>query len=237
MIICCIQPSYIPWKGYFHQIEKADVFVFLDTVQYDRRGWRNRNQLKTAQGPKWLTIPVNAHGSHDGLKIKDVKVASKHWAEKHLQTIQVNYRKAPCFETEFPWIETMLLEAQRLDGISDIDCLITEAISRILGVKTRFVRASQLDCDTTDPNQRLLHIVQALEGTTYLSGPSAQNYLDVDLFKAHGINVAWMTYDYPEYDQLYPPFTHQVSILDLILTHGTKATPQWIWSSVESGKC
>lgn len=228
--ICILQPSYIPWKGYFHQIQQSDVFVFFDTVQYDRRGWRNRNKIKTPRGPAWLTIPVHARGSHDGLLIKDVQVRDSGWAQAHLTRLRQQYQSAPCFSVEFPWIEEMLLDlSERYAEIGKIAAESTRTIAERLGLGTRFVYASDLDVGSADPSERLLKMVQALEGGVYLSGPSAQNYLDTGLFDAAGVDVTWMTYDYPEYPQLYPPFTHEVSILDLIFMVGCDQAGRYIW--------
>jgi len=231
MRVCILQPSYIPWKGFFDQIRKSDVFVFFDTVQYDKRGWRNRNKIKTPHGVNWLTIPVHAKGSHAGLLIKDVEVQDRSWAEAHLQTLRHSYRKAPCFDAEFPWIETMLLDAARNHThISKIDAEITETIARYLGITaTRFVFASDLPVDVDDPSRRLMEIVRHLGGDVYLSGPSAKSYLDTAMFESAGITVEWMSYNYPETPQLYPPFTHEVSILDLILNVGSTEAGSYIW--------
>src|SRR6202140_4033555 len=94
-----LQPSYIPWRGYFHQIQKADVFVFYDDVQYDKHGWRNRNQIKTAQGKQWLTVPVHSGGATHGVKIRDVKIDwSKPWSQHHMRALTSAYNKAPFFK-------------------------------------------------------------------------------------------------------------------------------------------
>lgn len=231
MRIAVVQPSYIPWKGYFHLIQQADSFVFLDTVQYDKQGWRNRNQIKTPNGPAWLTIPVNAHGTYAGLTIRDVKVHAKGWSNRHLQKLRLYYRKAPCFQEEFKWIEPFLREADdRFNKISDIDCFLTKVIAEHIGIReTAFLKASDLPVKSSNPSERLVKIVQALGGTRYLSGPSAKAYLDTECFKAAGIAVEWMHYDYPEYPQLYPPFTHNVSILDLLFMTGSAHCAEHIW--------
>ena len=62
MRIAIVQSNYIPWKGYFDLIRSVDEFVLFDDAQYTRRDWRNRNRIKTAQGPLWLTIPVQTRG-------------------------------------------------------------------------------------------------------------------------------------------------------------------------------
>ncbi len=225
MKVCILQPSYVPWKGYFHQILKSDYFVFLDTVQYDKRGWRNRNKIKTAQGLEWLTIPVHAKGSHQGLKIQEVAIQGRDWVARHLQKMKLAYRQAPHFATEYPWVEeTLLTLADTTEQISVFTSRLTESLARHVGItETRFLYASDLMIETSNPSERLLHIVKALEGKTYLSGPSAQQYLDTEAFEAADIHLEWMTYNYPEYPQLYPPFVHEVSILDLLFMVGHQA--------------
>lgn len=224
MRVCILQPSYIPWKGFFHQIALSDVFVFLDTVQYDKRGWRNRNQIKIPTGLTWLTIPVHAHGTHQGLLIKDVEVQGPDWAKKHCAQIIQSYKKAPFFSKEFPLLEALLLEkAEKESKISRITTEITKNLANGIGIhKTQFLYASELPFDTVslEPSQRLLSIVQYLNGTSYLSGPSAKDYLNVSLFHDSDVQVEWMQYNYEETPQLYPPFTHYVSLVDTILTLG-----------------
>ncbi len=232
MRICILQPSYIPWKGYFHQIQKADVFVFLDTVQYDKRGWRNRNQIKTPAGLRWLTIQVNAKGTHEGLKIQDVTVTSSNWLEGHLTALRQNYKGAPCFNQEFSAIASLLREAEGgSTRIARMTGELTMALASHIGITdTRFLYASELGIDSDDPTERLLRITQSLEGSVYLSGPSAKDYMNIALFHEAGIRIEWMSYGhYPEYPQLYPPFTHFVSILDMILTVGSKRVSELIW--------
>jgi hypothetical protein len=231
MKICILQPSYIPWKGFFHQIARSDVFVFFDTVQYDKRGWRNRNRIKTPQGLSWLTIPVQAKGTHNGLLIQDVCVQDNSWIESHLQKLRLNYKQAPHFKTEFPWIEAMFRDiGNQHERISTISAEMTKQIAQRLGIQTKFVYASELSVEASEPNERLLKIIKALQGTHYLSGPSAKNYMDLARFEAENILVEWMTYEYPPYPQLYPPFTHEVSILDLIVMTGSEQAGHYIWS-------
>jgi hypothetical protein len=231
--VCILQPSYIPWKGFFHQIALSDVFVFLDTVQYDKRGWRNRNQIKTPSGLTWLTIPVHAHGTHQGLLIQNVEVQDSLWAQKHCAQIAHAYKKAPFFTEEFPSLEALLLEtAEKEKSISRITAEITKSLARRIGIeKTRFLYASEFPFDTVslEPSQRLLSIAQSLNGRVYLSGPSAKDYLDVALFQDFGVQVEWMQYNYKETAQLYPPFTHHVSLIDMLLTLGREETGKAIW--------
>ena len=132
MIAVILQPSYIPWRGYFDQIRRADTFIFYDDVQYDKHGWRNRNQIKTASGKKWLTIPVHSAGVTGGIPIKDVCIDwSKPWAETHLKSLTAAYSKAPCFKKYVPLLEEFY--GRRDTHIADLTIAMTIAVGACAG--------------------------------------------------------------------------------------------------------
>ena len=223
-----LQPSYVPWRGYFHQIQKADVFVFYDDVQFDKGGWRNRNRVKTPNGVRWLTIPVllKEHLLNKSL-INEIRVCwNEPWNVKHWTLLKQSYGKAPFFSRYAPLLEEFY--NQKPQYLSDFTCELTIALARELGAtKTQFVHSSELKA-TGAKTDRLLCILQALNVTHYISGPSAKGYLEEDKLAAAGITWEYMTYDYPEYPQLYPPFDPQVSILDLLFMVGPQASA-YIW--------
>ena len=223
-----LQPSYIPWRGFFHQIQKADVFVFYDDVQFDRHGWRNRNRIKTPQGGKWLTIPVHSQGHLiEHTPIHEIEVCwNDDWSRKHGLTLQQHYGRAPCFERYRELLERVYSRRDAL--LADFTIDLTIQIASELGLHhTRFVRSSTLGV-TGVKTDRLLNILAKVKATHYISGPSARAYIEADKFAAAGITLEYMTYDYPEYPQLYPPFDPQVSILDLLFMTGPDA-PRYIW--------
>ncbi len=223
MNVTILQPSYIPWRGYFHQILKSDMFIFYDDVQYDKRGWRNRNQIKTPQGKKWLTIPVKAHGAQtESIPINEIKIAwGEHWNESHHKTLHFAYNQAPYF-SDFQHLIKPLL-ARHDEFLADLTIDLTMEISECLGNnKTKFLRSSSLPSQGIK-SDRLLSLLTQVGATHYISGPSAKDYLELEKFEAAGITVEFMTYDYPEYPQLYPPFDGNVSILDLLFMVGPKA--------------
>lgn len=223
MNVVILQPSYIPWRGYFHQIFRADVFVFYDDVQYDKHGWRNRNQIKTSQGKQWLTIPVHSHGVTEGFPINQVQIDwSKPWAKNHWKAILFSYGRAPFFHQYAPLVESYYHRHDEL--ISDFTIDFTQALVRELGnTHTRFLRSSELTGNTGQKTDRLVQILKQVGGTHYISGPSAQDYIEVEKFTVAGITLEYIVYDYPEYPQLYPPFDPQVSILDLLFMTGRQA--------------
>jgi hypothetical protein len=215
-----LQPSYIPWRGYFHQISKADVFVFLDDVQYDRRGWRNRNRIKTAQGSRWLTIPVHSRGVQiENTPIKDIQISwEKDWIGDHWQSIESSYHRAPFFELVSP----MLREYFQIKPthLADFTIELTTGISNYIGIAgTKFIRSSSLDV-TGIKTDRLISILKSISADQYLTGPSAKNYIEETKFLDNNISLEYMMYDYREYAQLYPPYDPQVSIIDLMFMTG-----------------
>jgi len=225
--VAIIQPSYIPWRGYFHQIQKADLFVFYDDVQYDKHGWRNRNRIKTANGPVWLTIPASSKGNVvNKTLINQIEIAwDSPWNVKHWATIKQAYGKTPHFAEYGPLLERFL--NQRPAKLADFTVELTIELARALGLQTRFVRSSELGV-SGDRMERLMATLRAVGATHYISGPSAQGYLDEARLRDAGISLEYMVYDYPEYKQLYPPYDPQVSVIDLLFMEGPRAQ-ELIW--------
>ncbi len=223
MNVVILQPSYIPWRGYFDQIRRADLFIFYDDVQYDKHGWRNRNQIKTTQGKQWLTIPVHSAGVTQGIPIKNVKIDwSKPWSKNHLKALTISYNKAPYFKDYLPLLE--LFYSRRDDFIADFTIETTITLTRKLGNQhTRFMRSSELSGIDGQKTDRLVQILKRVGATHYISGPSAQDYVEDEKFAAANITLEYMQYDYPEYPQLYPPYDPYVTILDLLFMVGSDA--------------
>ena len=228
MNVVILQPSYIPWRGVFDQIQQADLFVFYDDVQYDKRGWRNRNQIKTPRGRQWLTIPVHSRGAQtQNIFINQIRIAwDDPWNEIHLKAIQHSYGKAPYFERYLPLLESFY--QRRNEFLADFTIDFSIALARELGNRhTRFVRSSEIAGIDGQKTDRLIQILQAVDATHYISGPSAHDYIENEKFARAGITLEYMQYNYPEYPQLYPPFDPQVSVLDLLFMMGPEA-PNYI---------
>lgn len=223
MKVVILQPSYIPWRGVFDQIDRADLFIFYDDVQYDKHGWRNRNQIKTAQGKQWLTIPVHSAGVTQGRPIREIEIDwSKPWAKSHWKALTFAYGRAPYFRRYAAFLEAFYLRRDRF--LADFTIDLTIALARQLGIThTRFLRSSELTGVTGEKTDRLIQILQRVGATHYLSGPSAREYIEPEKFAAAGIPFEYIEYDYPEYPQLYPPYDPHVSILDLLFMTGPEA--------------
>lgn len=222
-----LQPSYIPWRGYFDLVHRADVFVFYDDVQYDKGGWRNRNRIKTPAGTQWLTVPTRTKRvTTRPLRIDEVRIDwNRAWNRKHWMRLQQSYGRAPYFDCYADLLRSFY---QRHDEhLVDFTIDFTKALAGELGIQTRFVRSSSLGAQGTR-NDRLLNVLSAVGADHYISGPSARAYLDETAFATAGITVRWMDYDYPRYRQMHTAFDPHVSILDLLVMVGPRA-PAYIW--------
>jgi len=220
MNVVILQPSYIPWRGYFDQIRRADLFIFYDDIQYDKHGWRNRNQIKTHQGKQWLTIPVHTKGVTNGMPIKDVRIDwSKPWAKSHLKSLTISYSKSACFKEYLYLLETIY---QRRDAyLADFTIETSILLARELGfTSTQFLRSSDLVNIDGQKTDRVINVLKQVGATHYICGPSASSYMEPEKFAQAGISFEYMQYNYPEYLQLHPPYDPFVSILDLMLMAG-----------------
>lgn len=223
-----LQPSYIPWRGYFHQIYKADTFIFYDDVQYDKHGWRNRNRIKTANGSIWLTIPVISQGNvSNHTLINEINIRTdENWRKKHLLSIRYAYAKSPFFGEVFPLLENLYQFETNL--LSDFTIEATVKLAEYLGIKnTKFVRSSDFNVEG-QKTDRLIELLKKVGATHYISGPAAKDYIENDKFESAGITLEYIDYNYPEYIQLYPPFDPHVSVIDLLFMTGRGAS-KYIW--------
>lgn len=224
--IAIIQSNYIPWKGYFHIIQKVDHFVFLDTAQYTIRDWRNRNRIKTPEGLKWLTVPTNGTQS---VKINEVKIDnSTDWRKKHLKTFEKNYKKCRYFKQYFELLQNILMK-KNWENLSNLNQLLIKEISGQLGTDTFFSDSREFELNE-GKNEKIISIIQQLNGDRYITGPSAISYIDPEMFSRNNIKLEYMDYlNYPVYNQPWGKFTHNVSILDLFFCEGPDS-PKFIWN-------
>ena len=216
MIAAIHQPQYIPWLGYIDKIDKADVFCFLDNVQYKKNDWQNRNRIKTVSGWQWLTVPVSFRFPQ---LIKEVRVNnSVNWGRKHLQALQTNYRKTPFFDRYIDSIQALL--ATEWQELSELNIAMVKRLLALLGLgHKRLVLASSLS-DSDDPNDRLIEICRALGCNTYLAGPGGAEYMDLARFDQGGIRVVFQQFRHPLYPQLFGDFVSHLSSIDLLFNCG-----------------
>lgn len=219
--IAIVQSNYIPWKGYFDMIAAVDEFILYDDMQYTRRDWRNRNQIKTPQGLQWLTVPVKVKGKYHQ-SIRETEIDGTDWAADHWKSLGQNYRRAPHFAEVAQWLEPLYLATPHT-MLSAMNRRFLEAICAYLGIPTAI--RNSWDYPLEDgKSERLAGLCVAAGASEYVSGPAAKDYLDEGVFAQRGVAVRWFDYaGYPEYPQLWGPFAHGVTVLDLLFNCGRDA--------------
>ena len=219
--IAIVQSNYIPWKGYFDLIAAVDEFIIYDDMQYTRRDWRNRNQIKTPRGREWLTVPVKVKGKYHQL-IRETEIDDVEWANAHWKAFAQNYRSASHYEEIAALIEPVYLNC-RHTYLSNLNQQLIEVICTYLGITTKISQSSHYAL-IDGKSERLADLCAQAGGTEYVSGPAAKDYIEQHFFADRHIKLTWFGYDgYPEYPQLWGEFVHGVTILDLLFNCGQEA--------------
>ncbi len=218
-VVAIHQPQYLPWLGYFDKLDRCDVFCLLDTVQYKKNEFQNRNRIKTADGWQWLTVPVTYSFPQ---RINEVGVnQTVDWQRKHLQALKTNYSKAPFFDTCYASFEEFYQKSYEM--IVDVNVASIDLLAQLLGLERKLVLASSLPVETEDPTLRLVEICKNFGGDFYLSGRDGAKYLDVDMFADHQIHVLFQNFKHPQYPQCYAPFEPNMSVVDLLFNCGQES--------------
>ncbi|NOQ95741.1 MAG: hypothetical protein GQ555_03890 [Desulfobacterales bacterium] len=216
MIVAVHQPQYLPWLVYFDKIDKADVFVLLDTVQFKKNEWQNRNKIKTAQGWQWLTVPVLYRYPQ---LIHEVTINDNvNWQHKHRQAMVSNYKRAPYYEMLEDFLEGIFSHSWQ--SISQLNGEVVRRLATILGIDTPIYVASDLGEFPQDPDERLIAITKHFDAGTYLAGMGGRGYMNLDIYDKDGIEVIFQDFKHPVYTQLFGDFEPFMSVIDLIFNHG-----------------
>lgn len=220
MRVAILQPSYLPWIGYFDQIAKVDRFIYLDDIQFTRRDWRNRNKIRTAESWTWLTVPVIQKNRYAQTLLETQIDSSSNWRTKHLNSIRHNYIKTRFFDLYFPKIETII--NKDWDLLVDLCLELTENLKNWLEISTPTIRSSELNV-SEKKGDKILALCRKLEATHYLTGDLARDYLNESEFLSYNIRLEYHNYTHPTYPQRYPGFVPYMSIIDLLFNQGEKS--------------
>lgn len=218
MIVSINQPAYLPWLGYFHRIAVSDLHVVLDTVQFEKNSFTNRNRVRTREGSCWLTVPVKTTGRFGNLVIGDLKISDDpRWPAKHWATLQANYRKAPFFAEHAPFFEETY--QRPWSRLNDLAGHLTAYLLEAFGITTPLVASSTLKA-VGAKDELVLNLCRQTGATVYLSGPLGRDYLRAELFDAAGIEVRFHDYRHPEHRQAQPGFEPLMAAVDLLFNYG-----------------
>jgi hypothetical protein len=215
------QPQFLPWLGYLDKIDRADVFVVLDTVQFKKNEWQNRNRIRTAEGWQWLTVPV-LH--RFGQLVQEVAInPAAAWRESHLRALEMHYARASFRDRYLP--ELREIYAQPWSKLSDLNLAVIRWLLQAYGIATPLRCASELTA-REEPTDRLIDLCRAVGATQYLAGPGAEGYMDQPRFEASGVELEIQEFHHPAYRQAYEPFEPNLSAIDLLFCQGPEALSQ-----------
>jgi len=213
--VVILQPSYLPWLGFFDQLYQSDVFVVYDDVQYDKNGWRNRNRIKTERGAQWLTVPVYIKNKP---KINEVMIDNKNdWPQKHLQAIKTNYGKSPYFKKYYDGFSQILLKKH--ERLLDLNLELIEFFAKELGIEREICLSSKLNVGG-EKISRLINICKHLGADRFFEGAAGKNYIQKEEFDKSGVRIDFQDYQHPVYRQLFGDFAPYLSIIDLLFNEG-----------------
>lgn len=220
MIAAVMQPTYLPWMGYFDLLDQADVFVLLDTVAFSRQSWQQRNRILAGGTVQWLTVPVR-HAL--GTPIREIAVdTSRPWRRKHWGSLEQAYRRAPFWAEERGLLAPVYEREWRL--LAELDVSLIRALAARLGIGTELVLASSLAPAAGGREDALVDICRQVGAGTYLSPAGAAVYLASDArFAAHGIELRFHAYEHPVYAQPGTEFVSHLSVVDLLANVGPAA--------------
>lgn len=234
MIITIHQPEHLPWLGLFNKIAKADVFVVLDSVQFEKNYFQNRNRILGSNGVQWVSIPVSTKGHMDStiantLIANDPKNAK--WKDKYLLTIKQNYGKYPFFNEVYPLLERAI--NIDTDYFCEINIEIIRLFCEALGIRPKYVRSSELEINGLK-SDLILDICKKMNADIYIAGPSGRDYLNMNSFNENGIEVKFNDYIHPVYPQKRTDeFISHLSALDLFMNVGFEESKKIIMSNNE----
>jgi hypothetical protein len=220
MRVGIIQSCYIPWRGFFDFIDDVDLFILYDDVKYSHGSWRNRNQVKSAAGLKWLTIPVSAGATETTIDKVLIAKTDKPWKQLHRRLLNDSLGTAPYFKDAIAIWENGI--ANEDTYLSKLNENLIKNICAHLNISTPIVRSRDYSAQG-EKTSRLINLLKSVGATTYLSGPAAKNYLDERMFCENGICLEYKSYDYSSYTQQFDDFIGTVTILDLIANCGKDA--------------
>jgi len=217
MIITIHQPEHVPWLGFFDKVARVDLFVVLDTVQFRKDYYQNRNRIRTPTGWTWITVPVRRPRR---VAIADVEIdVDSPFRARYANLVREHYGATAYFERFFPFVREVTRSTER--HLSHLNLRLLEFLFGELNVRTPHVLASELALPPVTGGSNVnLTICRQVGAQAYLAGMSGRDYLDISAFAASGIDVMFHEFEHPVYQQPHSPFLPCMSALDLLFNHG-----------------
>ena len=220
MIVGIHQPNYLPYMGFFDKLRNSDIFIIYDDAQFNKSDFQHRNKIRIYHGSKWLTVPVEKkHIAINKIQIKnDLKINNMLWTDAHLKEITDNYSSAPYFKKFESSLDDIYSETY--DSLIDINIKLIDFLRDAFRIKTKIVYSSDFNLSSKS-TEKIVELVNAVGGDTYLSGPAGKDYMDVDMFDKCDIKLEYQNFSHPVYKQQYEGFIPYMSALDALLNVGS----------------
>jgi len=222
--VAIIQPLYLPWCGFFEMIATSDAYVAFDHVQFDKTSWQQRNRLKGANGPFYISVPI-LKDKFIGNRICDKRIDySKSWRIKHVRSLELWYKKAPYFNQYFPELKAKI--EMGMENIADLNVSLIRLLLRFLGIEREVIRSSELPLGNDSnlgKNERVINLMKTIGANQYYEGASGRNFIDPKKFEAEGMSVSFQSYRHPIYPQQHKGFFPYMSVVDLLFNCGEKS--------------
>lgn len=231
-IVAVHQPNFLPWLGYFIKITRADVFVFLDTVQFTKGGFSNRARIRRKTGESWLTVPLRAKSKK--YPLLQVEINGRSWLEDVGNKLADHYGRAPFFDEVMPLVSQWLSRAP-MSSLAALNQHLIAKILELLEIRTACRVASEMAPSCLRKNERIEEIVKAAGGDTYLSGTGATAYNAEEYFTAHGIRLIYNEVRIEPYPQVGVAFIPNLSVIDVLMNIGPAGTAELIIAAVRDG--
>ena len=217
------QPAYLPWLGYFDKIAQSDLFIYLDTVQYQKNSFQNRNKIRVKDGWTWLTVPVLTKGQLYSNPLSKIAINNKTpWRKKHLGAIQMNYGRAAYFDREIVSLREFL--EREWDQLSELCYDMCTHFLRRLDIDTRVIKSSDLRPMDETKSELILELCREVGADSYLSGALGHDYLETQDFAEAGITLHFQDYQHPQYKQVYDDFEPYMAVIDLLMNEENPAS-------------
>ncbi len=235
MRVAIHQPHYFPWLGYFDKMAKADVFVLLDEVQFEKNSYMARNRIIDPRGDlKYLIITIDKKGYCEKKYSEINTVNNEAWRRKNLALLTEYYRKAPFHQEIIPYLSDFY------QGYYETVCEWTVAsillIKNLLNIKTELVYQKNIVYDRSNKKSDMdMEICKSLNADTYLSGRGASlEYLNRERFAENGIKIVFQNFSHPIYPQINTStFVSGISILDMLFNCGIEESRCIFWENVK----
>jgi len=216
MRLAAHQPQYLPWLGFFDKMDRVDRFVLIDTVQYKKNEWQNRNRIRTAPGWQWLTVPVHYRFP---MTIREVEIdETGAWRRKHREALRIHHARCRYRDAVLPELDAIFDEP--FPSLAALNLRVVRILARLLGVRTPLLLASDVPGLPEGADERLIALCRHFGASDYLAGQGGGAYMDPAAYAAAGVRVSFQSFRHPVYGQVYPGFEANLSAIDLILNCG-----------------